>query len=314
MSKDVPVRAPADTWSADLTNPAIAAPPNPDDLLRVEQLLVEFERLEQQFQQVRDSLMHSHRLATLGTIATIIAHEFNNILTPMISYSQLALSQPNDAALMRKAVEKALAGAERAAKISSSLLGFAREADQQHAADVRATIDEAIACLARDPKKDNVDLSIDVPDVRVAMSSVNLQQVILNLVLNAKQAMDRQGARKGGKLAITGRVKGNLVHLAVSDTGPGIPPQIRDRLFEPFVTQRDGVERSGRGGAGADDAAGGSDGDGAPAERKGTGLGLCICRDLVRAAGGSIHVESTPGHGATFHLMIPQAEELFETT
>ena len=170
-----------------------AGVPHPDQLAQVEQLLTHFERLEEQLQQVRDGLTHSHRLATLGTIASIIAHEYNNILTPMISYGQLALARPDDAALMRKAVEKALSGAERATKISSSLLGFAREADHEHAANLQQTISDTISCLARDPEKDGVDLRIDVPDVQLAITPLNLQQVLLNLILNAIQAMRPNG-------------------------------------------------------------------------------------------------------------------------
>ncbi len=265
------------------------------ELETVESLLAEFAKLEAQLQQVREGLTHSHRLATLGTIASIIAHEFNNILTPMISYGQLALARPDDHELMRKAVERSLGGAERAARICSSLLGFSREADERLAAPLIRTIDETIACLSRDPKKDGIVLSIDVPDVQVAIAPLSLQQVLLNLILNAKKAM----GPRGGKLRIGGRVEGRMVHLEVADTGPGIPAAITARLFEPFVTQRHVSDRSG-----LDEAT----------ERKGTGLGLCICRDLVRAAGGSISVQSVPDQGATFHITLPRADELFEST
>ncbi len=265
--------------------------PHPDQMAQVEHLLEHFEELEVQLQQVRDGLTHSHRLATLGTIASIIAHEYNNILTPILSFGQLALSKPDNHEMLKTAVEKAVAGAERAAHISSSLLGFAREADQEHAASLRMTIRDTLGCLGRDPKKDGIDLIVDVPDVRVAISPLNLQQVLLNLILNAKQAMHR----RGGSLRIDGRTDGTLVHIDVADTGPGIPEKIMGRLFEPFVTQRQYSP------------------DDDPSERRGTGLGLCICRDLIRNAGGSISAESEQGKGATFHLTIPRADDLFAT-
>jgi two-component system NtrC family sensor kinase len=265
--------------------------PHPDEMARVEDLLQHFEQLEAQLNEVREGLTHSHRLATLGTIATIIAHEYNNILTSVITYCQLALAKTDDHELMTKAVQKSLAGAERAAKISSSLLGFAREADEQHAARLTATIQDAISCLGRDPRKDGIELVIDVPEVQVAISPLNLQQVLLNLVLNAVKAM----RRRGGQIRITGKVVNALVYIDVADTGPGIPPAIMDRLFEPFVTHR-------------------TDNGDDLSPRKGTGLGLCICRDLVRKAGGSITVDSTPGQGATFHIMLPKADDLFEST
>jgi signal transduction histidine kinase len=228
-------------------------------------------------------------LATLGTIASIVAHEYNNILTPILSYAQLALAKPDNHELMRKAVERALAGAQRAAHISSSLLGFAREADGGDSANLRTVIDEAMGCLARDPRKDGIELTISVPDLMLAISPLKLQQVLLNLFLNAKQAM----RRRGGKLKVLARLEDQLAHIDVIDTGPGIPPEIADRLFQPFVTMRTNLESG---------------------EQQGTGLGLCICRDLVRHAGGDITVESTPGHGATFHITLPIAGPKFEST
>ena len=175
---------------------------NPEDMATVEALLDRFEQLEVQFDQMREGLTHSHRLATLGTIATIIAHEYNNILTPVISYAQLALAKEDDLQLMRKAFKRALAGAKRATQISSSLLGFAREADEEHVTKLPVVVDEAIACLGRDPKKEAIKLIVDVPDVLVAISPLKFQQVLVNLLLNAKRAMQRDG----GKLSINGRV------------------------------------------------------------------------------------------------------------
>ncbi|MFA9478466.1 sensor histidine kinase [Phycisphaerales bacterium AB-hyl4] len=257
------------------------APPHPDELAQVDRLLAHFDHLEAQLQEVRAGLTESHRLATLGTIATIIAHEYNNILTPMISYAQLALANPDDAALNRKALEKALSGAERAAHISSSLLGFARDEPNQTQANLPTVVDESLACLGRDPKRDGINLTLDIPDVTVAINPLDLQQVLLNLVLNARKAMTR-----GGALRITGQVNNDHVALDIADTGPGIPDAIRERLFEPFVTHE------------LTDTP-------APGSQKGTGLGLCICRDLLTRAGGKINVTSPPGQGATFHLQLP---------
>ena len=127
-----------------------------------------------------------------------------------------------------------------------------------------------------------------MPDVLVAISPLKFQQVLVNLLLNAKRAMQCDG----GKLSINGRVSGGLVNIEVTDTGLGIPEAIRERLFDPFVTHRDRCLDQG--------------------EPKRTGLGLCICRDLVRAAGGSIGVESVVDTGATFHIEFPQADDLFE--
>ena len=251
----------------------------------VADLLEQLERLERQLDQLRQGLTHSHRLATLGTLTSVIAHEYNNILTPIISYAQIALGQPNDAELTRKAIEKALSGAERAAKLSSSILGFASQSDDRHIASLRHVIDEALNCLGREPAKDGIELTVDVPAVELAIEPLTLQQILLNLFLNARKAM----GCGGGKLSITAEVDGDVARIHVADTGPGIPEEIRDRLFEPFVTCPTGGEYD--------------------LEAKGTGLGLCICRDLVGAAGGSIEVDSRPAQGCTFHIILPVASQ-----
>jgi len=261
--------------------------PHPDQVETVEQLLNHFDQLEGQLSEVREGLMHSHRLSTLGTIAAIIAHEYNNILTPMISYAQLALDKESDHELMKKAVEKSLAGSLRAAHISASLLGFAREADAELVAHLPTVVEDAIGCMAREPQRDNIELTTDLPDVRLAMRPIDLQQVILNLLLNARNVLRSQA---GGSLQVNASVEGDLVMIDIIDSGPGIPSEIRDRLFEPFVTQRAAESNT--------------------STVKGTGLGLAICRDLVRNAGGTIGFETEEGVGTTFRLTIPLADEL----
>lgn len=264
----------------------------------VEGLLNEFQSLESQLQQLRDSLSHSHRLATLGTLAAMLAHEFNNLLTPIISYGQLALARPDDAELMKTAVTRSVHAAERAARICSSLLGFAGDEKGAPTAPLRQTVNESIECLGRDPRKDGLSLTIDLPDVQVAMPAVNLQQVMVNLILNACKAMKP----RGGSLRIVGRVQGGQVHIDVADSGPGIPAAIRGQLFEPFVTHPTGPSR-------------GVDVPPLDSRRsRGTGLGLSICRDMLTSAGGSIAFDTEEGQGTTFHLTVPLAVELVEST
>lgn len=253
----------------------------------VDDLLHQLEQLESQLEQARGGLVRSHRLATLGTLTSIIAHEYNNILTGIIGYCQMALGRPQDAELKHKALEKALSGAERAAKISASILGFAGEVDQAAAAALPDAVRDALACLARHPSQDGIELTVEVPQVKLAISPVNLQQVLLNLILNARKAMKRSG----GKLAITADVRRGVARVRVTDTGPGIPRAIRERLFEPFVTA----------------AVGAAEGVEEEQGDKGTGLGLFICRDLVQNAGGRIGVDSDPGQGASFWFDLPVA-------
>ena len=262
------------------------------DLGQAEQLLEHFEQLEARFEQVRAGLTQSHRLTTLGTLTAVVAHEYNNILTPIISYAQMASAKPDDLPLLRKAVEKALDGAQRAATISSAILGFASSQTQTGDAHLPTVVDESIQCLARAPAKDGITLELDVADLTLAINPVALQQVLVNLALNARKAM----RRRGGTLRIHAQAQGGQALIRISDTGPGIAAAIVDRLFEPFVTCP-------------------SDTSPGPGDEPGTGLGLCICRDLVTAASGTITCVSqassgvTSGEGAVFEIMLPLATD-----
>ena len=147
-------------------------------------------------------LASCQRLATLGTLLGSIAHEFHNILTPVMSYAQLALAEPGDVALAEKALRRALAGTEKAAAISSSVLGFMRD-DEPAACHVGAVLNDALSTLAREPAKDGIELVVDVgQDCWVRMRPVALEQVLVNLVLNAREAM----GKGGGRLAVRARV------------------------------------------------------------------------------------------------------------
>jgi signal transduction histidine kinase len=278
--------------------------------------------LQQRIDQLQESLAQQNKLATLGMVTAVIAHEFNNILTPMISYTKFALSDKADEPLRQKALTKALGGAERLANISKSLLGFAR-GDETTTAPVLAVVKETLGCLARDLVKDGISLTLGVAeDLVVAMNAGHLQQVLMNLIVNARSAMVSAHlgttGRSGGLKRLTiravllqggmGRGATKSVEIQVSDTGPGIPPEILPRIFEPFFsTKRGNVKGEG---PAETPAASSGPGDSEPEEglpRGGTGLGLTICRELISAAGGTIRVSSQVGQGTTFTIVLPSA-------
>ena len=254
-------------------------------LAHTQELLDQLGLLQEQFSQAREGLEHLQRLATVGTLSTMVAHELNNILTPLIGYTQLALAKPDNPELSRKALQKSLAGARRAAHISSSLLGFSSEDAGSSRARLAQAVDAALGCLARNLESDGIQLIRDFEDFEIAMSQVRLEQVLLNLILNARKAM----STGGGVLSIRAWSVENTVHIDLSDTGGGVPPQVATDLFEPFITH---------------------DSTGDPKAGKGTGLGLSICKDLITQAGGQVDYTSEPGQGTTFHLRIPQAQSL----
>jgi signal transduction histidine kinase len=249
--------------------------------------------LQQRLDTLKSALAQQQKLATLGMVTAVIAHEFNNILTPMISYTQYALSNKSDDALREKALQKALLGAERAVAISKSLLGFAK-GDDSTSANIKQCVAESLNCLSREPAKDGINLTVDVePDLTVAMNAGQFQQVLMNLIVNARSAMVTKGRAGGRRLTIrAGRSTKGRAQISVADTGPGIDPTTQKRIFEPFFSTKP-----------ADTA----DPLASTEPRGGTGLGLTICQELLAAADATIRVESELGNGATFIIDLPIA-------
>jgi len=251
-------------------------------------LLGQLGQTQRQLDELRQQLTESQRLATIGTISAVIAHEFNNLLTPMVSYSQFALqsakSDKPDMELIVKALGKAFAGAEKAGKICAAMLALARGETSWTSVPVQTLIDQVLAVLARDPQKDGIALRVQVHgELRVQGDDVQLEQVLLNLLINARQAM----LGRGGSLTIKASATGESeVKIQVIDTGPGIPENLLPKIFQPFFTTKGTTKKD---------------------EARGTGLGLAICKDIIEHHKGRITVESKVGEGTTFNLFLPAA-------
>ena len=240
---------------------------------------------------LEEQVQATQKLATLGTMAALAAHEFNNILMPMINYAELALKHPDDSDLMKKALEKTIKHGNRAALVIQSMLGLVRDQDKKcQGVRLKEAIDDCFQCLARDFSKDGISVSLQIPlDLHVQAVPGQLQQVLLNLIINARQAM----LGRGGYLTLKAYTKREIAHqglgpemayLEIIDTGCGIELELMEHIFKPFFTTKTKVE---------------------PAEQQGTGLGLTICKDIIEAHGGSITVESIPQQGTTFTLILP---------
>src|SRR4051794_38024514 len=148
--------------------------------------------MQRQLDMLREQLTESQRLATIGTIAAVIAHEFNNLLTPIVSYSQFALSSAEtdkpDMEIIKKALSKAFQASTKAGKICQSMLGLAKGQSQFSQVPVQQLVDEVLLVLARDPRKDGLALRVQLqPDLTVTGDIVQLEQVLLNLLINARQ-------------------------------------------------------------------------------------------------------------------------------
>ncbi len=240
--------------------------------------------------QLRQQLLQAQRLSSVGTLASSVAHEFNNILTTIINYARLALRNPADQAGQTQALERILKGSTRAATIINSMLGFARNTStQREMTDLVALVEEALILTDKDLSKHRIHVDRKFQGrPRACVVPAQIEQVLLNLIINARQAMPR-----GGHLRIEVRENpvAAMVELRVSDTGSGIPADRLRLIFEPFYTTKE-PDDSGHGG---------------------TGLGLSVCRQIVEQHQGRIRVESLVGKGSTFAIKLPiQPEEAKE--
>ncbi|MCI0343564.1 MAG: response regulator [Planctomycetales bacterium] len=245
-------------------------------------------RLERSLKRLRAAegqLVQSSKMAALGLLASGIAHEFNNLLTGIYGMAQLA-EETGKREHVEKSLRVAVENSRRARDIVKNLLSFARPYSKPgEAVDLASATDEVLELIRREVDSRGVKLVKNYrPAPPVAIARGEVQQVILNLVLNAVQAME---GREGGLLAVGLRRRSETVVLTVADTGVGIPRAALPRLFEPFFSTKSLL--------------------GGSSEPRGAGLGLSVSFGIVRAAGGRIRVKSREGAGTVFTVRLPLA-------
>jgi two-component system NtrC family sensor kinase len=228
-----------------------------------------------------EQLIQQEKLAAVGQLVSGVAHELNNPLAGVMAFSQLLLSSPASRdAEARRAAETIHREAKRAAKIVSNLLTFARQQPAERAeTDLNALVSDTLELRRFNLRAANIDVEtvLDSGLPRTWADPFQLQQVLLNLIGNAEHALaEWRGIRR--VTIRTGR-DGDQLALSVSDTGPGVPLEKRDRIFNPFFTTKP--------------------------VGQGTGLGLSISDGIAREHGGRLRVESQEGEGATFVLELP---------
>jgi len=231
---------------------------------------------------IQAQLVQSGKMAAVGMLASGVAHEFNNLLTGILGMAQLAQTSGKERHV-EKALRVAISNSEKAKAVVKNLLKFSSQFKKvREKVDLGELADEVLSLVSRELEKADVELVRnyrDRPKVRVNRGEI--QQVLLNLVLNARQAMEPEG----GRLEIALTHKPPVARIAVKDTGVGIPQENLPRIFEPFFSTK-----SLLGGGGSS---------------QGSGLGLSVGYGIVKGHGGNLLVESEPDRGTTFTVELP---------
>jgi len=241
---------------------------------------------------LQEELRQAQKMESLGTLAGGIAHDFNNILAVMNGYAEISLLHTGDAALVQKSLREIKRAVQRASGLVRQILTFSRKADVHFAAlDLNQLVRDLVTLLAETfPRTVNFGLELQEGLPPLLADQNQIQQIVLNLCVNARDAMPeggtitvRTGICPGGGLPNADAARDrNYACLQVTDTGTGMTPEVRARIFEPFFTTKEG--------------------------NRGTGLGLAVVYGIVASHRGTIDVQSAPGAGSTFGIYLPLAE------
>lgn len=245
-------------------------------------------RAEQEARLLGEQLLHAQRLESLGRLAGGVAHDFNNLLTVIDGNLHLSLEDLPPGA-NREPLEDALGASERAANLTKQLLAFGRKQVIERTVFDAGKQVEDIARMLQRVLGERIELLVNATerDLWVNGDANQIEQILMNLIANARDAMPN-GGECHVEVSRVGLVNAPFVRIRVRDTGIGLDVSVREHLFEPFFTTK------------------------APGE--GTGLGLATAYGIVQQHGGSILVESSPGAGATFDVLLPAVESAAQPT
>jgi len=245
--------------------------------------ITERKQAEEREKELQQQLNLSSRLASIGELAAGVAHEISNPLTGILGFSQRLMRKSTDEEVSRD-LEMIHNEAQRVAKVVGNLLTFARRREpRREYSDINGILRKALEMRAYELKTSGLQvvtsLATSLPKTMADFNQI--QEVFLNIILNAEQAMSE--ANGGTKLSIKTQQTGDYIRISFADDGPGVPAEQLDKVFDPFFTTR--------------------------GEKGGTGLGLSLCHGIVVEHGGKIYAKSKPGKGATFIVELPVTTE-----
>lgn len=243
------------------------------------QMATELNSREEALKEAQEKLVQSEKMSAFGQLSAGIAHEVKNPLAGILGYTQLSMRKVEKDTVLYKNLEVIEKETKRTKTIIENLMKFARqEKAMQEPIDINQVVEDAMAIVNHQLTINNVKPSMELAQAlpRIIGNANQLQQVLMNLMINAQQAMD---GKPGEVKVTTGLLDSRGVEIRVSDTGPGIPKEIQAKIFEPFFTTKP--------------------------VGKGTGLGLSVTFGIIRDHKGEIRVESEPGQGATFIIELP---------
>ncbi len=228
--------------------------------------------------ETQDQLLQSEKMAAVGLLAAGVAHEFNNLITSMYGFAQMAQANSK---FKDKLVEIVLEQSQRAKEITESLLSFSKQrTDKYERVDVTTIVEKVIGLTAKALENESIELVQNFKPVpKTMLNPGKIQQVVLNIMINARHAIERNG-----RVTIDVFPEGGYVLVRITDTGVGIAPENIKRIFEPFYTTKGSF--------------GGS-------STPGTGIGLSVCYNIIQEHEGEILVQSQVGKGSSFTIRLP---------
>ena len=257
--------------------------------------IAEHRRAEEEENKLKAQLQRAQRMEAIGTLAGGIAHDFNNILTAIIGYTELLRYDLPEDSKAQSSLEAIYEAGIRAKDLIQQILTFSRQSEEEKKPlRINTIVKEALKLLrASLPTTIEIRQNLESESGAVLANPTHIHQVLINLCINSAQAMQE----KGGVLEVSLKdadldlevtasnptlKPGAYVKLTVRDTGSGIAPEIRERIFDPYFSTRE--------------------------PEQGTGMGLAVVHGIVESAGGSIAVDSIVGEGTTIHVFFPRIE------